>query len=226
MEGVSAHQSFRGVIFLNLDDVSPEVYRHFSGFLYQVLLSVQPRKRIFSLLRAHQDYPGDEGLRLFLRYFNSNPYMVLSRVLGNGRIIMRDAELFRGLKLRRVYTDIVGQCLIFLSASRFDLYHEKMVLYLRSVALSLGLEFVRDPFDSRYSGYDLEIKGLNVEFESGLKASYRDLEDRIALSRSRVVIVVPNQEVLVRYLNHFHIWEIDIISLLGWESFLRCNSFL
>lgn len=211
------------MIFLNFDDVSPELYHHFSDFLYQVLLSVQPRKRIFSLLRAHWDYPGDEDLKLFLRYFNSNPDMVLSRVLGNGRLVLRDFELFRSLKLKRVYTDIVGQSLLFLSASRFDLYHEKMVSYLCSIAFSCGLEFVRDPSASRYSGYDLEIKGLNVEFESGLKASYRDLEDRITISRSHVVIVVPNQEVLIRYLNHFRIWDVDIISMRDWESYLKCN---
>ncbi len=133
--------------------------------------------------------------------------------------------LFLDLSLRRVYTDVVGKRLIFLSGSRFDFYHEKMVSWLSSVAVNFGVSFVRDPSDSRYSGYDLEIRGLNVEFESGLKASYRDLEDRIALSRSRVLIVVPNEEVRVRYVNHFRLWDVDVIPLSGWESYLKCNYF-
>ena len=225
MEGVSSLSAVFGVIFLDFDDVSPEPYPSFLHFVYQVLLSVQPRERIFRLLRTHRHYPGDQGLSFFLRYFNSSPRMAISHLSGEDRSFTNESLLFSGLILRRVYTDVVGKRLIFLSASRFDFYHEKMVSWLSSVTVDFGIPFVCDPSDSRYSGYDLEIRGLNVEFESGLKASYRDLEDRIAISRSRVVIVVPNEEVRVRYVNHFRLWDVDVISLSGWESYLKCNYF-
>ena len=145
--------------------------------------------------------------------------MALSRLFGGRNTAVH--KLFYGLILKRVYVDVLGERLIFLSSSPYDFFHEKMVSYLSSVVVRMGLSFVRLPFESRYSGYDLELKGLNVEFESGLKASYRGLEDRIALSRSHVVIVVPNEEVRIRYMNHFCLWNVDVISLLNWFSYLR-----
>lgn len=110
---------------------------------------------------------------------------------------------------------------MFLSSKRVDHYHEKVVSHLSSLSILIGLSFKRRPSESRYDGYDLEFRNLNVEFETGLKASYRDLEDRIVLSRLPVVVVVPNEVVRERYSNHFLVWDVSVITLSSYSSFVK-----
>ncbi len=190
----------------------------FPYFAFDVLTSVQTRKRLFSILSRHEDYPGDSSLKLFLRYFNSSRWYAVSHFFGG--LSYSSSYFDPSLCLRRVYTDIFHSSLLFLSSKALDNYHELMVSWLSSVASSRNIPFVRSPLESRYSGSDIELKGLNIEFESGLKASYRTLEDRIILSKSSVVIVVPNDQVKDRYAARFRVLSVDVVSLSGFPDYL------
>lgn len=167
-------------------------------YLLDLLFSVQSKKRVY-----------DSLFRYFPSLFVSDIQSVLSslhRVEYNGMSFV----------YRSVYTDCLSDGVLFLSSKSVDRYHEKLVSHLTSVSVLSGLSFKRRPSRSRYDGYDLELKGLNVEVETGLKASYRDLEDRIALSFYPVLVVVPNQDVLKRYSNHFRFWDVHLTSLSGY----------
>ena len=172
-------------------------------YLLDLLFSVQSKKRVY-----------DSLFRYFPSLFVSDIQSVLSslhRVEYNGMSFV----------YRSVYTDCLKDNVLFLSSKSVDRYHEKLVSHLTSVSVLSGLSFKRRPSRSRYDGYDLELKGLNVEVETGLKASYRDLEDRIALSFYPVLVVVPNQDVLKRYSNHFRFWDVHLTSLSGYLNSVR-----
>lgn len=167
-------------------------------YLLDLLFSVQSRKRVFDSL---------------FRYF---PSLLVSDVQSVLSALHRVECDGRSFVYRSIYTDCVEDDVLFLSSKSVDRYHEKLVSHLTSVSVLSGLYFKRRPSCSRYDGYDLELKGLNVEVETGLKASYRDLEDRIALSSYPVLIVLPNQDVLKRYSNHFRFWDVRLTSLSGY----------
>jgi hypothetical protein len=168
-----------------------------------LLYSVQPEKRIYDLLSLH---------------FPSLSFEVIENYLSSMSSVVYGDRRYR---FRSVYTDILQDNVMFLSSKRVDHYHEKVVSHLSSLSILIGLSFKRRPSESRYDGYDLEFRSLNVEFETGLKASYRDLEDRIALSRLPVVIVVPNEVVRERYSNHFLVWDVSVITLSSYSSFVK-----
>lgn len=168
-----------------------------------LLYSVQPEKRIYHLI---------------LSYFPSVSYALVHNYLSSISSVVFNGDRFH---FRSIFTDILSDNVMFLSSKKLDHYHEKVVSHLTSLSILLGLSFKRKPSQSRYDGYDLEFRNLNVEFETGLKASYRDLEDRIALSPLPVVIVVPNESVKQRYSNHFSVWDLSVITLSSYSSFIR-----
>ena len=172
-------------------------------YLFDLLFSVQPKKRVFSSL---------------LHYY---PFLTVSEIDGCLSSLSYVEYLGSRYLYRSVFTDAVGDYVLFLSSKKTDRYHEKIVSHLVSISVLSGCSFVRKPSQSRYDGYDLELKGLNVEFETGFKASYRDLEDRIALSRFPVLVVLPNRDVLERYSNHFRVWDVSLVSLVSYSSFLK-----
>lgn len=171
-------------------------------YLMDLLYSVQPEKRIYDLLNLHFPSLSSGEVKDYISSMSS--------------VVYED----RRYRFRSVYTDILRDNVMFLSSKRVDHYHEKVVSHLSSLSVLLGLSFKRRPSESRYDGYDLEFRNLNVEFETGLKASYRDLEDRIALSRLPVVIVVPNEVIRERYSNHFSVWDLSVITLSSYSSFV------
>ncbi len=193
----------------------------YPDFVYQVLISVQTRKKIFSLLKLHRDFQGDQSLKDFLHYFNSSRNYAVSSLFPDRYISRYSPFLNPDFRLRHIFTDYFNRSLVFLSSMGLDNYHELIVSWLSSVVSLYSIPFIRSPADSRYSGADLELANLFVEFESGLKASYRGLENRIILYRSPVVIVVPNERVKKRYMTHFKLWNIDIVSLLEFPRFLQ-----
>lgn len=172
-------------------------------YLFDLLFSVQPQEKVFGSLLRYYPFLAVSDVGCYLSALSYVEY------LGNRYLY------------RSVFTDAIGDYVLFLSSKKTDRYHEKMVSHLVSISVLSGCSFVRKPSQSRYDGYDLELKGLNVEFETGLKASYRDLEERIALSLFPVLIVLPNQDVLKRYSNHFRVWDVSLVSLASYSSFLR-----
>jgi hypothetical protein len=185
------------VICLKFSSVLPDS-DDWETYLLDLLFSVQSRRRVFDSL---------------FRYFPSLLVSDVQSVLSSLRRVEYSGMSFT---YRSVYTDCLKDDVLFLSSKSVDRYHEKLVSHLTSVSVLSGLSFKRRPSRSRYDGYDLELRGLNVEVETGLKASYRDLEDRIALSSYPVLVVVPNQDVLKRYSNHFRFWDVHLTSLSGY----------
>ena len=175
MAGIYVYLS--GVICLKFSSVLPDS-DDWETYLLDLLFSVQSRKRVFDSL---------------FRYF---PSLLVSDVQSVLSSLHRVEYSDMSFTYRSVYTDCLEDDVLFLSSKSVDRYHEKLVSHLTSVSVLSGLSFKRRPSCSRYDGYDLELRGLNVEVETGLKASYRDLEDRIALSSYPVLVVVPNQDVL------------------------------
>jgi len=174
------------------------------SYVYDLLFSVQPEKRVYSLVSYYFPAVSHDLVSGFLSSLEGSP------------ILYHDYYY----RFRSVYTDIVHDNVLFLSSKRVDRYHEKAVFHLSSLSILLGLSFCRKPSVSRYDGSDLEFTDFNVEFETGLKASYSALEDRIILSSLPVVIVVPNSAVKERYASHFSVWDVSVITLASYSGFV------
>ncbi len=172
-------------------------------YLLDLLFSVQSKKRVFASL---------------FHYFPSLLVSDVQAVLSSLHRVEYNSMPFI---YRSIFTDCLNDDVLFLSSKSSYRFHEKLVSHLTSLSVLSGLSFKRKPSLSRYDGYDLELKGLNVEVETGLKASYRDLEDRIALSRYPVLIVLPNQNVLTRYSHHFLNWDVHLTTLSGYLPSIR-----
>ena len=187
---------------MKFSSISPDS-EDWENYLLHLLFSVQSRTRVFDFLFRY--FPS-------LLTYDIQAYLSsLHRVEYNGRSFI----------YRSIFTDCLPDDVLFLSSKSLDRFHEKLVSHLTSVSVLSGLSFKRKPSHSRLDGYDLELRGLNVELETGLKASYRGLEDRIALSSYPVLIVLPNQDVLKRYSHHFRNWDISLTTLSGYIPFLR-----
>ena len=187
---------------LRFSSISPDS-DDWETYLLDLLFSVQSKKRVFDFL---------------FHYFPSLFVSDIESVLSSLHRVEYNGVSF---SYRSVYTDCLSDDVLFLSSKSVDRYHEKLVSHLTSISVLSGLSFKRRPSLSRYDGCDLELRGLNVEVETGLKASYRDLEDRIALSSYPVLIVLPNQAVLKRYSNHFRVWDVCLTTLSGYLGSVR-----
>ena len=213
---------------MNFLSFSPKSSQDWRAYAVDLLFSVQSRKHLFDLVLGYYLGLSSSDLDSFLvgvregLFFLSEPF--LNR-MGQGGFVLSHKSKFAGdsYYLRSVFTDSVGDDVLFFSNKWLDFYHERAVRWLARISLLEGLKFVRVPSSSRYDGYDLELEGLNVEFESGLKRTYVDLENRIILSRLPVLVVVPNEAVRLRYSNHFKVWAVDVVTLAQYRCYLKLN---
>jgi hypothetical protein len=126
----------------------------------------------------------------------------------------------RSLSLKQIFVDVPQDWVMFFSGKQYDFFHERCVRWMIYVSLGRGFKFRRTPSRSFRDGADLELSGLNVEFESGLKRTYTSLRSRIESFSDPWIIVVPNSNVQKRYKDHFE----NVITLSSFPSFL--DSFL
>jgi hypothetical protein len=211
---------------MNFLSFSPKSSQDWRSYAVDLLFSVQSRKHLFDLVLSHYLDLSSSDLDSFLvnvrkgRFFLSEPFLNL---MSQGGFVFSHKSKFAGdsYYLRSIFTDSVGDDVLFFSNKWLDFYHERAVRWLTRISLLEGLKFVRVPSSSRYDGHDLEFQNVNVEFESGLKKTYVDLENRIILSRLPVLVVVPNMAVRFRYSNHFKVWTVDVVTLAQYRCYLK-----
>lgn len=176
--------------------VKPDLSLPFVSNLERFLLSVQPESFLWSFVHSLPDAPSDSSVREFLDRFDDLGHWA-SFSFGYS------FPVFVGYGLKKVFCDNIQENVIFLSNSDTKAFHQVCVRWLSSLSRARGIKFRRSPFASFLDGYDLELVGFNVEFESGLKKSFEDLDKRLRWSSVPVVVVCPNDVVLRRYQDHF-----------------------
>jgi hypothetical protein len=210
---------------MNFLSFSPAKSQSWQSYTADLLFSVQSRKHLYDLVLRHYIGLSPSILDSFISDISSHGFTVSQlflNSLNSASFYSSHISKFPGIAyhLHSIYTDAVADDVLFLSNKWLDIYHEKAVKWLTRVSLLEGFKFSRVPSFSRYNGYDLELKGLNVEFETGLKRNYPGLENRLLLSRVPAVIVVPNESQKKLYSSHFHYWLVDVISLAGYRKYL------
>jgi hypothetical protein len=61
---------------------------------------------------------------------------------------------------------------------------------------------------------------FDVEVETGLKYGYNDLIGRILSTKKMVIVVLPNDKVKQRYLEHIQVrkWHLKIVTLAEFQN--------
>ena len=78
--------------------------------------------------------------------------------------------------------------------------HTGMQSQVVGVLNDLGVTINRISTTGERSAFDIETDFFMVEIETGLKHSMEDLKDRIGNTNLRVIIIVPNKELMGRYM--------------------------
>ena len=211
---------------MNFLSFSPAKSQSWQSYTADLLFSVQSRKHLYDLVLRHYIGLSPSILDSFISDISSYGFTVSQlflNSLNSASFYSSHISKFPGIAyhLHSIYTDTVADDVLFLSNKWLDIYHEKAVKWLTRVSLLEGFKFSRVPSSSRYGGCDLELKGLNVEFETGFKHSFSDLSYRISNSPVPVLIVVPNRQVKFIYLPRFSRKVLKIISLSQYRPFLN-----
>lgn len=93
----------------------------------------------------------------------------------------------------------------------------------REVAEALkakGIKILEQSRPGKRSSPDIETAGLSIEVETGLKHDRIDLENRILKSQKRVIIVVPNEDLIDRY-KKFSSDRLEVVTLGEFDSVLK-----
>ena len=78
--------------------------------------------------------------------------------------------------------------------------HTGMQSQVVGILNDLGVTINRISTTGERSAFDIETDFFMVEIETGLKHSMEDLKDRIKNTNLRVIIIVPNKELMSRYM--------------------------
>ena len=78
--------------------------------------------------------------------------------------------------------------------------HTGMQSQVVGILNDLGVTLNRISTTGERSAFDIETDFFMVEIETGLKHSMEDLKDRIKSTNLRVIIIVPNNELMSRYI--------------------------
>ena len=78
--------------------------------------------------------------------------------------------------------------------------HTGMQSQVAGILNDLGVSINRISTTGERSAFDIETDFFMVEIETGLKHSMEDLKDRIKSTNLRVIIIVPNKELMGRYI--------------------------
>ena len=78
--------------------------------------------------------------------------------------------------------------------------HTGMQSQVVGILNDLGVTINRISTTGERSAFDIETDFFMVEIETGLKHSMEDLKDRINSTNLRVIIIVPNKELMGRYM--------------------------
>ena len=77
--------------------------------------------------------------------------------------------------------------------------HTGMQSQVVGILNDLGVTINRISTTGERSAFDIETDFFMVEIETGLKHSIEDLKDRIKSTNLRVIIIVPNKELIDKY---------------------------
>ena len=133
------------------------------------------------------------------------------------------------VKQHRVYVDLFNQFFTFDSKYRMSDFH----LFMTSVCVDIiqkskifqrlggtvSITQIRDlNLDNRLP--DIYTPYFDVEVETGLKYGYNDLIGRILSTKKMVIVVLPNDKVKQRYLNHVKVRQrhLKIVTLAEFQN--------
>lgn len=133
------------------------------------------------------------------------------------------------MKEHKVYVDLYHRYFVFDKKYRMTDFHIFMISVCMDIINKsstfhrmggrIELVVIKDyNIDNRLP--DLYTPFFDVECETGLKSSYKDLIGRILSTRKTVIVVLPNDNIKARYIKHISVrkWHLKIVTMAEFQK--------
>ena len=113
-----------------------------------------------------------------------------------------------------------GKTMYFRTSKNMSPEHKEMEEYVKSVLNAKNIRILRVSKSGSRPAPDIETPDFDIELETGKKHSIKDLLARLNTATKPIVIVLPNDSVLLRY-SKLKSKNVHVVSLENFEDYLE-----